>query len=404
MVYRHRSELLRSLTIALIAMVSVFGLLSVPEHASAATIGTGAVSVKGPGSELVPGTTVEIRKDTCDGPAVWHTVTQSRPDAYGAFGIGLEPGKYCVVTLAAPAPYDRAANVVFTMEARPANWVTVWLPGPPPVVGGALVAKDESGSGVNGVTAYISRGACGGGGAGVWENTTASSRWSTGGFGISLSTGTYCATATYVPPGISQPTPVTVEVTAPGPAWITLWVTRIPYAGVGNDVLPLTFNSGEKIVEFSCPRCTGNTIVWAAGDDNTSDLLVNEIGAYSGKRVPGFTNYYSEVYNRFEITANAPWSLKVSDIATARQVWNSATGVGDDVVIVTAPGSIATVSNHPAAQSSYLGIWARDQAGYVDLIVNEVAPSPGGYWGRHSITTPAVLEISASGTWQIDVQ
>lgn len=399
-----RSRVRRAVaSIVLAFAVAVSGAV-VASPATAAAIGTGAVSVKGPGSELVPGTTVEIRKDTCDGPAVWYTVTQSRPDAYGAFGIGLEPGQYCVRTLAAPAPYSVAADVIFTMEARPANWVTVWLPGPPPIVtvSGALVAKDETGAGVNGLTALITQGACGTSGPGVWQNTTATSRWSSGGFGISLQTGPYCATAIDVPPGISMPAAVTVDVTAPGPTWITLWVARIPISGTGNDVVPVWFASGEKIVEFSCPACSGHTAVIARGDVSAYDLLVNVVGAYTGKQLVGLTDYYSERYTRLEVTANAPWTLRVSDVSSARQVWNTASGTGDDVVYFAASGSIATVSNHPVG-SSYLGVMTMGSNGAWDLIVNELVSS-SGYWGRSPIVTPSFVEVRATGSWQIDVR
>lgn len=64
-----------------------------------AALGTGAVSIKGPNSELLPGVTVEIRKDTCLGQPVWRTTTTNRSDAYGAFGIGLAAGQYCIKTL-----------------------------------------------------------------------------------------------------------------------------------------------------------------------------------------------------------------------------------------------------------------------------------------------------------------
>ncbi|WP_225310192.1 excalibur calcium-binding domain-containing protein [Microbacterium testaceum] len=186
-------------------------------------LGTGAVSIKGPSSELLPGVTVEIRKNNCDGQAVWRTTTTDRPDAYGAFGIGLEQGTYCIKTLAVPSPYSVPADVTFTMEARFANWVTVWVPGPV-MVTGALVAKNSSGTPINGVTAYIREGSCAEQGRGVWQNTTAANRWAEGGFGISLSTGVHCVSTLAVPSGYQIPGPYQIEVTAPSPYWITTWV------------------------------------------------------------------------------------------------------------------------------------------------------------------------------------
>jgi hypothetical protein len=188
-------------------------------------LGTGAVAVKGPGSELIPGATIEIRAGDCSGAPVWRTTTGNASNAYGAFGIALAPGQYCAVTLAAPAPYGVAGNVVFQVEQRSGNWVTVWLPGP---VNGALAAKNGNSGAINGVVALIRTGTCAAGGTGVWQNTTATGLWASGGFGISLLPGNYCATALSVPAAYTVPAPVDVVVTSPGPVWITLWLPPHP--------------------------------------------------------------------------------------------------------------------------------------------------------------------------------
>jgi hypothetical protein len=187
-------------------------------------LGTGAVSIKGPSSELLPGVTVEIRKNNCSGQAVWRTTTTDRPDAYGAFGIGLEQGSYCIKTLSVPHPYSIPADVTFNMESRPANWVTVWVPGPV-MVTGALVAKDSNGTPINGVTAYLREGSCNQQGRGVWQNTTAANRWAEGGFGVTLAAGVHCVSTLSVPSGYQTPAPYQINVTAPSPYWITTWVS-----------------------------------------------------------------------------------------------------------------------------------------------------------------------------------
>ncbi|WP_157811285.1 hypothetical protein [Microbacterium lacus] len=363
-----------------------------------AVLGTGAVSIKGPSSELLPGVTVEIRKNTCSGPAVWYTTTTDRADAYGAFGIGLQPGQYCIKTLNVPAPYWIPADVMFTMEERPANWVTVWVPGPivRPIVTGALVAKDANGNGVNGVTALIQEGPCGVGGPGVWQNTTASSRWASGGFGISLATGTHCVTTQGVPAGYRIPAPVQIDVVAPSPMWITVWVASQPLEGSGDSVVPADFYSGQKIVDFSCPSCTGYTGVWALDQDGKRDLLVSTVGAYQGRRIAGFTDYFPVHYTGFEITANAHWTMTISNISSARHVSSTAVGMGDDVVVFDSPGTVANISH---TGGGYFGVWSRDSRGDMDLLANEI----GSYWGSVSARSPATMQITADGTWQISV-
>ena len=158
---------------------------------------------------------------------MWHTTTGSSPHAYGAFGIGLEPGNYCIITLDVPSPYTTTSWLMFTMEQRSANWVTVWLPVSNTVTG-AVVAKDANGNGIDGVTAFIQFGECGTSGQGVWRNTTATSRWSVGGFGFALGLGPHCVTAESAPAGFALPEPITVNVAHPSPMWITLWVPSQP--------------------------------------------------------------------------------------------------------------------------------------------------------------------------------
>lgn len=387
---------------ALASAALTLGLLALPAGASAAEIGTGAVSIKGPSSELVPGTSVEIREGTCDGPAVWRTTTGSTPSAYGAFGIGLAPGSYCILTLSAPAPYSVAAPVLFEMQARPGNWVTVWLPGPPPVVvpaqvSGALVAKDPQGNGINNVTALIEEGSCAAPTRGVWQATTATNRWSSGGFGITLSVGLHCVTPLYVPTAYRYPIPFEVTVSTPGPVWVTMWLADQMIEGYGDSVVPVNFGSGEKLIEFSCPGCRSNVILWAEGAD-ASDLLINEIGSYpSGRMIAGFTDYFPERYTSVSIQADSAWTLKILGLSSIRKVWTSASGTGDDVVMFTSGGSMATLSHH--GNSNFI-VWADRQRYGIDLIANEI----GTYWGTRTMRSPSVVQVSANGSWQIDVR
>ncbi|MEK8109723.1 hypothetical protein NKG94_45345 [Micromonospora sp. M12] len=53
------------------------------------------------------------------------------------------------------------------------------------------------------------------------------------------------------------------------------------YTGRGDDVVKVGDLTDLAIAKFSCPRCTGNTVLKSDGPDG---LLVNEIGAYTGKR------------------------------------------------------------------------------------------------------------------------
>ena len=186
---------------------------------------TGAVVAKDGAGNGLAGVKVLLQEGTCatDGPGVWENTT-----ATNGFGISLLSGTYCVTTSTVPAGYTAPAPFDVTVASPSPTWITVWVPGAAPVeptpVTGAVVAKDAAGNGLDGVKVLLQEGTCATDGPGVWENTTATSVWSTGGFGISLLPGTYCATALTVPAGYTAPAPVDVTVAAPSPAWITVWV------------------------------------------------------------------------------------------------------------------------------------------------------------------------------------
>jgi hypothetical protein len=386
---------------ALIVLAMTIGLVVVASSpASADALGTGAVSVKGPSSELIPGATIEIRAGDCAGGAVWRTTTGNTPNAYGAFAISLAPGPYCVVTLAAPAPYSVADNVVFQMEQRAGNWVTVWLPGPAPAappVNGALVAKDAYSGGVDGVVALIQQGTCASNGPGVWQNTTATDQWSSGGFGISLTPGNYCAKALSVPANYALPAPVDVVVSAPGPAWITLWLGAHTYQGATDSIVPVDFHSDQKILQFSCPACTGNTVVWAYGTDGSKELLVNEIGAFpNGRFLVGLLDFQDVNYDQIAITANSAWTMQILSLSAIRTVWSSASGTSPDVVRFAASGSAANVSYN--GNSNFV-VWATNSTDGLTLVANEI----GAFWGTEHLISPSVVQVDAIGAWQIDV-
>ncbi|TFB98007.1 MULTISPECIES: hypothetical protein [Cryobacterium] len=210
---------------ATVVMALSVGMATAPP-ASAAAYGTGAVAVKGPNSEFVPGVDVEIRQGDCSGQTVWFTTTGNTPNAYGAFGITLEVGRYCLLTRQVPADYMYASASTFDVVAGPGNWFTAWLPYG--VVVGSVVAKDAWGARIDGVNALVRWGSCTAPGQGVWQNVTSTSRWLDGSFSVSLTAGVYCTSVIGVPAGYTIPVPVQTDVRHPSPAQIVLWIPASP--------------------------------------------------------------------------------------------------------------------------------------------------------------------------------
>ena len=393
----------RRLTTVVVSALAVAALLALgvsPSAFAAATMGTGAVSVKGQSSELVPGATIEIRQNDCAGPPVWRTTTGSTNSAFGAFGISLDAGDYCIATLAVPAGYGAAADALIRMEARAANWFTVWLPGSP-IVTGAVVAKDAFSNGVNGVTAVTTEGPCTALGRPVWQNTTATSRWSTGGYGVSLAPGTYCTTVIAVPLDYSAPDPVETVVSAPGPVWITLWMTLLTTWGTADARILIDSASTQYAVRFEC-NCTGPVSLQAfapgGGAGDRLDTLVDRTGTTSGVYLLGFAHAAPRVYTDLLVKATGNWTLRLvyPDSSIALVGGTSASGVGDTLVLLTgaAPNGAATFTNGSTGQLLVTGPSpASDTATYVDVT--------GAHSTRIALQTPTVFAVSADGAWSV---
>lgn len=211
----------------------------------------GAVVAKDAAGNGVDGVTALIQRGSCatPGASVWLNTTASSPSAIGGFGVSLSPDNYCVTVQAVPSSYRVPGPQDVTISADK-RWITIWLARDPSYlepVSGAVVAKDSAGDGINDVTALIQRGSCASPGASVWQNTTATSRWSAGGFGISLDPGAYCVTTQSVPATYSKPAPqnATLSIDA---RWITLWLPRdLTYAAPVNGAVAAKDAAGNGV-------------------------------------------------------------------------------------------------------------------------------------------------------------
>ena len=186
----------------------------------------GAIVAKDATGAGVNGVVAFTRAGSCSaaGTGVWRGTTATSRWSNGGYGVSLAPGAYCTTTEGVPSGGYGLPDPVETVVTSPGPvWITLWIP---KLVSGAIVAKDSAGVGINGVTSLTRAGPCAAPGAGVWRSTTATNRWSTGGYGVSLRTGVYCSTVEGVPAGYVVPAPVETAVTSPGPIWVTLWVGK----------------------------------------------------------------------------------------------------------------------------------------------------------------------------------
>jgi hypothetical protein len=206
------------------------------------------------------------------------------------------------------------------------------------------------------------------------------------------------ATPTAGPTATAEPTPEPTPKPTPEP-------TPAPVPAMDFKQIKLS-GRGDKVVRFKIPEDaaamasfshggSGNFAVWtldSSGDE--TDLLVNEIGKYSG-RVLFDEDGHSVA---FKITASGKWSVNINPVQRIPK-WDGSeprTGKSDDVVWITADTSgLATLKLSHRGDGNF-AIWAYATDGR-ELLVNEV----GRYSGEVLLGDAFLLEILADGTWSM---
>jgi len=160
--------------------------------------------------------------------------------------------------------------------------------------------------------------------------------------------------------------------------------------GRGDDVVDIPPLADIAVVVFDC-RCTSNTVLTSDGPEG---LLVNEIGAYRGKR---WINVDDDAQTtQFEIEAAGPWTLTIGTIdQLAHQAPSGkVSGTGDDVIVLGGSATKARIT-HTKGQSNFVVEAYSLDTGQGGLLINEI----GGYSGTRPLNAPALVQITADGTW-----
>ena len=171
----------------------------------------------------------------------------------------------------------------------------------------------------------------------------------------------------------------------------------INLSGRGDDVISVNKPAGPALAHISTSAPEGNFSVWNLDDNGQNiDLLVNEIGRYSGIRLIDFRD--RENTARFEINADGPWKIEVIPVTAAKKanVPGKVNGSGDDVVLLRGSRPDTATINHSG--DSNFAVTAYGSRG-ADLLVNEI----GTYQGTVTLGNADVLEIVADGSWSIDI-
>lgn len=164
------------------------------------------------------------------------------------------------------------------------------------------------------------------------------------------------------------------------------------FQGSGDDIVDFEVDK-PAIVKFSCPSCSGNTVLETDGRDS---LIVNEIGAYTGEHLINMNE--NALTTSFEITADSDWTLAISDANSAKRVaGKSISGKGTTVLYV--PNSYSKVSVRNVGSSNFVVyVWPRSPGlFYFPLLINEI----GSYKGTKRLKTPGLIYIRSLGEWNL---
>jgi hypothetical protein len=219
-----------------------------------------------------------------------------------------------------------------------------------------------------------------------------------GGIGIAAFVGA-TAPATTAPPAAAGTTPTAAPPTTQPSA--TTATTPPPqalpadrtYSGRGAKVVKLSLSADYVHIATITHQGSGNFAIWsvdAGGED--LDLIVNEIGKYSGVRPLDF----SDDPTALKIEANGSWRIVVR-VAQKAPAWTGETsGKGAAVLRIDSSalgGGLATVQfTHRGSSNFVVTAWGEEQ----HLLVNEI----GRYTGETLLPSGTVLvEIQADGPW-----
>jgi hypothetical protein len=189
----------------------------------------------------------------------------------------------------------------------------------------------------------------------------------------------------------------TVATTAPTSAPVPV---ELPddqsFEGRGDKIVEITLTEG--FVHIANIKHTGrsNFIVKAIDASGESvDLIVNEIGNYSGTRPVDF----GETPAALQIDADGSWTITIQPAQRA-PVWSGSTSGKGAAVLLVSPdvfgGGLSKATITHDGESNFI---VKAYGDSTDLLVNEI----GDYSGEVLLPAGTVLlEIEADGSWTVE--
>lgn len=173
----------------------------------------------------------------------------------------------------------------------------------------------------------------------------------------------------------------------------TTTTTQDPVEGSGDNFIEFAIPGGNAaVLDISYEGGSNFSVASYDSNNESLDLLVNEIGSYQG-RVP--VNFYVDDEVAFlEITASGQWTIETIPFNDLAVTTGEIAGIGDDVVRLDVSSPALEIS-HDGESNFAVTAYSSDGR---DLLVNEV----GSYSGTVRAPTGSVtFEINADGSWSM---
>lgn len=186
-----------------------------------------------------------------------------------------------------------------------------------------------------------------------------------------------------------QPTPAPTVAPAPKP---TPEPPILAKKGRGDKVLKFAAQDGPTIAKITNKGRSNFAVISYVGS-TYDDLLVNEIGSYSG------TVYLNPGASRLKVTSSGSWSVTILPVTRARH-WDGVAPLAgkEDSVILLSGGADSATGIRNKSRGNVAVIAYGEDGEYLDLLVNEI----GSYSGEVLLpyADPIALSVQAfGGTW-----
>jgi hypothetical protein len=168
------------------------------------------------------------------------------------------------------------------------------------------------------------------------------------------------------------------------------------YSGFGDDVLAISkHDTGAEALVIQHTGPSNFAVHSLDSSLESTDLLVNEIGNYSGTVLLD-GGWSSTETSKLKITAGGAWTITLVPLQKVKSFNGKApiTGFGDDVFYYT--GEIASAAfTHDGSSNIAVKTHGSDS----DLLINEIGPYKGTVVWR-----PGLYSVTADGNWSATIK